>query len=417
MYSFKENIPQDDFIRFVSQADVAPIQQTVSWSKLKNNWQSFFCGIYKDKNLIGVSLILVRKILPLFSYAYCPRGPILDFSDKEAVAAFKNGIFDFCKKRKIYSVMIDPPIVVGKTLPELSSDAYFDPFDPEKGKSAFENLISEGFIHGGFGKDLHSALQPRYNAMIPLKKSDKTPLSFDELKKNFKTKIRKYYANFQAIRGLYYEKAEPTKENISTFKKIIENTEARQKISLREEEYFSLLAKSFEDKAFFGFEKCNIETYISNLEKRLQKEPENTEKIKKQISDAKEVIAERGNKIPLAALLTVYPPNEKGTKVAEYLYAGSDLTVFSSFCATLCGLGAQCVNCIEKDIDFLNLGGLAGTFDDGLYDFKKQFNPIIVEYAGEFTLPIKKFRYRFMKKGLPFMKKTYKNFKKIIKRK
>lgn len=417
MYVFKENIPIEEFENFISRFPFAPIQQTRAWSGVKKEWRSFYCGIYKDGNIVGAALILVRKLLPFFSLAYCPRGPVMDFTDPEAVKAFKNGAENFCKKRGIYVFTADPPIVVGKTLPDLSAEAFYDPFDTDEGKRCFENMTAAGFLHCGFGKELHSSLQPRYNAMIPLKDAEGNPLTFDLLKKNFKTKIRKYYANFQQIRGLYYTKAEPTPENISLFKKVLGNTEKRQKISLRGEEYFSLMAENFGDDIFFGFEMCRIGTYIENLKKRLEKEPENAEKIKEQLSDAEKTAAERGDEVPLAALLTVYPPNKEGARVAEYLYAGSDLTVFPSFCATLCGLGDQCRICIEQNIDFLNLGGLAGTFDDGLYDFKKQFSPIIVEYAGEFEIRVKKIRYAFMKKVMPALQKVYKNAVKLFRNK
>ena len=183
MYTFKENIPREEFSAFVSEFSFAPVQQTEAWSGLKNNWKPSFCGLYFEEKLVGVSLILVRKMLPFFYYAYCPRGPLIDFSDKDAVEAFKNGVFEFCRKRKIYSLTADPQIVVGKILPDLPENAYYDPFDVEKGKRELDNLVSSGFIHQGFGKELHSSLQPRYNAFIPLKSADGKPLSFDLLKK------------------------------------------------------------------------------------------------------------------------------------------------------------------------------------------------------------------------------------------
>lgn len=416
MYKFKADIPVSEFKAFVEKASFATIQQTEEWSKLKNNWKSSFCGIYKSEELVGVALILMRTLMPGFTYAYCPRGPLMDFCDSEAVKAFTDGAKEYCKAQGVYLLKVDPTIVVGKTLPDMPTEKYFDPFDLEKGKTEFDNLVACGFKHKGFGKSLDSATQPRYNALIPLKDAEGTPLTAAQFKKNYKQKLRKYLGNFQAARGLYYEGAEHTDENIALFKKILSNTEARQNISLRNEEYFNLLASAFGDKAFFAFEKCNVNTYIENLEKRYEKEPENREKLTEQLEDAKLVLAERGETIPLAALLTVYPPNNEGVKIAEYLYAGSDLTVFSSFCATLCGLFTQCTYCAEKGCDFLDLGGVPGTFDDGLYDFKSPFNPIIVEYAGEFDLAINSWKYAIMEKGLPILKKAYSKVRKIIKR-
>ena len=414
MYAFKENIDIKDFTEFANSFSGAPIQQTQSWTVLKNNWKPHFCGIYKADVLCGVCLILVRELLPGFKYAYASRGPLLDYGDKEVIKAFRDGAEKFCKANGIYSITIDPIIPVGKTLPEIPAENFLDIFDLEKGKEHFQNFVDAGFVHGGFGKGLHDAVQPRFNALIPLKKADGTPLKFDELKKNYKQKIRKYYANFQSARGLYYERAKATPENIAEFKRIISATEKRQNISLRGEDYFSLLSKAFGDGAFFGFEKTDVNKYIENLEARLKKEPEMAGKITEQIADAKKIIGEKGDTVNLAALLTVYPQNTKGIRIAEYLYAGSDLTVFPSFCATLCGLGSQSKECIENNCDYLDLGGLAGTFDDGLYEFKHQFNPIIVEYAGEFTLPVNKTKYKIMEKYMPTLKKTYKKILKAV---
>ncbi len=416
MYKFKADIPVSEFTAFVKKSSYATIQQTEEWSKLKNNWKSSFCGIYNGEELVGVALILMRTLIPGFTYAYCPRGPIMDFCDLEAVKAFTEGAREHCKSQGVYLLKVDPTIIVGKTLPDMPTDKYLDCFDLEKGKIEFDNMVACGFCHKGFGKSLDSATQPRYNALIPLKDSEGTPLTAPQFKKNYKQKLRKYLGNFQAARGLYYEGAEHTDENIALFKKILSNTEARQQINLRNEEYFNLLAKAFGDKAYFAFEKCDVNSYIQNLEKRYEKEPENREKLTEQLMDAKKVLAERGEVIPLAALLTVYPPNQEGVKIAEYLYAGSDLTVFSSFCATLCGLCTQCNYCAEKGCDYLDLGGVPGTFDDGLYDFKSPFNPIIVEYAGEFDLPINKWKYAVMEKGLPVLKKGYSRVRKILKR-
>ncbi len=416
MYRFQADIPVAEFNEFVAKASFAPIQQTEAWSKLKNNWTSTFCGIYKEEQLVGAALILMRKLLPGFVYAYCPRGPVMDFTDKEALKTFTEGAKEFCKTRSVYLLKIDPPVVVGKTLPDMAEECYNDPFDLERGKAEFENITAFGFRHTGFGKSLDSTTQPRYNAVIPLKDREGNFLTAPQFKKNYRQKLRKYLGTFQSARGLYYQGEEATEETVASFKKILSSTEARQNISLRNEGYFSLLAEAFGNDAFFAFEKCNVDAYLENLQKRLAKEPENQEKITQQITEAEEIKAQRGEQIPLAALLTVYPPNQTGVRIAEYLYAGSDLSVFSSFCATLCGLFSQCHLCQERNCDFLNLGGVPGTFDDGLFDFKNPFNPIIVEYAGEFDLPVCGWKFALMEKGLPLAKKCYSKLRKLLRK-
>ncbi len=405
---FKENIDIEEFNNYIKKTSFTPIQQTKAWTVLKNNWEAFYCGIYDDERIIGVCLILVRKLMPGFKYAYAPHGPLMDYDNIEAIKTFYEGAYYFCKKHGIYSIMVDPLIPVSKILPDIPTENFIDVFDVEKGRKQLKNFTDAGFIHGGYGKGLHDAVQPRFNALIPLKDAKGEALSFDSLKKNYKTKIRKYYANFQSARGLYYERMDISDENISEFKRIIGMTENRQNITLRDEDYFKLLAEGFGDNAFFAFEKTDIDKYLENLEIRYQKEPDMRDKIYEQMEDAKKIKKERGNPLNLSALLTVYPYNEEGIRVAEYLYAGSDLSIFSSFCATLCGLGSQSAKCIENNCDYLNLGGLAGTLDDGLYEFKHQFNPIIVEYAGEFTIAVDKVKYNFMEKFMPTLKKIYK---------
>ena len=271
MYQFKADIPIKEFTEFIENSSFTPIQQTEEWTKLKSNWKNSFCGIYKDDTLCGVALIRIRTLMPGFNYAYCPRGPVMDLTDSDAVRAFRDGAKEFCKSRNIYLLKTDPAIVVNKILPDIPTDNFFDPFDLERGKIEFDTLVNNGFEHKGFVKNIGDAIQPRFNALIPLKDAKGAPLTAPQFKKNYKQKIRKDLGNFQPARGLYYEGAEHTPENIALFKKILSNTEARQQISLRNEEYFSILADAFGDKAFFAFERCNVTLILKILRNAMKK--------------------------------------------------------------------------------------------------------------------------------------------------
>lgn len=63
-----------------------------------------------------------------------------------------------------------------------------------------------------------------------------------------------------------------------------------------------------------------------------------------------------------------------------------------------------------------NLGGVSGTFDGKAFRFKNPFNPIIVEYAGEFDLPVSRWKYALMNKGLPFMKKCCSKLRNLLRK-
>ena len=53
--------------------------------------------------------------------------------------------------------------------------------------------------------------------------------------------------------------------------------------------------------------------------------------------------------------------------------------------------------------------GIHGNFDDSLSEFKLKFNPTVVEYAGEFELPVNKVKYKLMNKFFPLAKRIYIN--------
>ena len=62
MYTFTSDLKKQEYDEFVKNYSMASFMQEYNWSKIKNNWKSFHCGLYKNKKLIGVCLILVKNI-------------------------------------------------------------------------------------------------------------------------------------------------------------------------------------------------------------------------------------------------------------------------------------------------------------------------------------------------------------------
>lgn len=50
----------------------------------------------------------------------------------------------------------------------------------------------------------------------------------------------------------------------------------------------------------------------------------------------------------------------------------------------------------KNDIVFVNLGGVEGSFNDGLIKFKSNFNLMFEEYIGEFNLVINLLLYKLV---------------------
>ena len=76
MYRFVCDLTTEEYTAFIEKATYTPIQQTPQWSRLKNNWDSCFCGVYRDDVLVCAALVLLRRLMPGFTMAFCPMGPI-----------------------------------------------------------------------------------------------------------------------------------------------------------------------------------------------------------------------------------------------------------------------------------------------------------------------------------------------------
>ncbi len=123
---------------------------------------------------------------------------------------------------------------------------------------------------------------------------------------------------------------------------------------------------------------------------------------KNDLEEAQRLRSERGDIITVSALLTV-----KSNSTAYLLYSGFDDSVFPRF-RTTNQLWFEAMSFFRnKGCKTFSLLGIHGDLNDSLSDFKMKFNPTVVEYAGEFELPIKKFRYWFISKALPFAKRIY----------
>lgn len=417
-YVFKADISVEEFSSYVKTHSFAPITQTEAWGKLKIDWQKRYCGIFDSEGrMCGGVLLLIRNLAPMFKLAYCPRGPVFDLSNTEIFDVFMEGIRNFAKKNGIYSVKIDPPVPMSITAPEMDESEYFTPFDSEKNERAKNYIFSSGFSHKGFSLVLNDYIQPRFNMIVPLANRDGKSLTAAELKKHFRSAERKYMGSFITNRGMFFEEADLTDENIELFSSIMKSTEQRQSIFLRNKEYFKRLLTSFNGEAKLYFIKTDIDVYIKYLTDRMASEADDVKaKTMELLAEAEKAKAERGQIIPLSGSIVIMPPNETGIRMAEYLYAGSDLTVLHQFNASDVMLAEIMKALANQNIQLLNLGGVEGTLDDGLYSFKSKFNPILVEYIGEFDLVINKFKYNIVEKNLPWAARIYRRFVSLIKK-
>ena len=73
MYTFKENVNESEYNDFIKKYEFANFMQEISWTKVKDNFDSILCGVYKNEKLVAACSILIRKITRGFTMFYIPR--------------------------------------------------------------------------------------------------------------------------------------------------------------------------------------------------------------------------------------------------------------------------------------------------------------------------------------------------------
>ncbi len=403
-YSFKAGIAPEEYREFLNNAPAYCFTQLPEWADVKDNWGKEICGLYKDEVLIAGALLLIRHLPLGKKIIYSPRGPIMNFSDAEAVSEFCNGLKKYAKKTGAIAVKIDPFVIRENYEGQTSAD-FGNKFD-----DTISNLKECGFEHGGFGLDISSYFQPRFNMAIPLF-DENGHVDIQRFMKIMPKKTRYYMGSFHKSKGIRFIKAQKD-DDLSEFVRLLSQVEKRQGITLRNEEYFKKILNAYGDRAVIYYAEMHLDEYVEYL-KGLIKKNQNVLQNTKKLNEAEELIKERGTVVNLAASLVIMPEKEmKGVKIAEYLYAGSDISVLPTLCASVGLIYAGVSDAINLGCDYFNLGGVDGTFDDHLSKFKTKFVPHIFEYVGEFDMAINKPLYFAFETLLPLAKKVIKKIKK-----
>lgn len=128
-----------------------------------------------------------------------------------------------------------------------------------------------------------------------------------------------------------------------------------------------------------------------------------------EIQEVNKLIKENGNIMTLSTGLLLLPKNKKGIRTSEYLYAGNSSSLNKLNVSA--GLVFEMIKfSMENNCHYCNLGGVNGNLNDHLTIFKQKFNGHIMEFAGEYDLPIS-WLYKPIKTFYPLLLKIYKKIK------
>ena len=373
MYTFKENLEKKEYDKFVENYPMASFMQEYNWPEVKDNWDSFRCGLYKDKKLVAVCTILVKKLIKKIKLFYIPRGYLIDFENKEDLKAMTKYIKELAKKNNAYAVKIDPNFCISDN---SFKDEEIEHNYSKKYETKHKNLLKLGYKHTGIKKDMHKNLQPQYNIMAPMCDKNSKILTSEEVLKTY-GRIKSYCGNYHAKRGVSFEITNDI-NRVDDLVNLLKETEKKQNINLRNKEYFVKILNNFKDSSYLVFGSIDLEKYLNFLKETNGKQ-ENIEEVNK-------LIKQHGKNMILSTALILLPKNKKGIRTSEYLYAGNSLNLTNLHVSV--GLVYEIIKfSIENDCHYCNLGGVSGYLNDHLTTFKSRFNGRIMEFAGEYDLP------------------------------
>ena len=356
---------------------------------------------------------------------YSPRGFLIDYDDEKLLKEWTTKIKEFAKEKNAIFIKIDP------YLEYQPRDNNGDIVEGKDNKKAHNNLLKLGYKHFGFNK-MQEELQPRWMHVIETKDR-----SIEDVNKDMESKTRQILRKNERS-GIIVREIQ--KDELKTFKKIMESTSDRREFIDRPFSYYESMWDNLHDdgilKILIGeidfdlFEKNTkdeLKSIEDALKDRIKKHDQNLLKMneKKYLSNNKndereierltsdlekieEYKKEFGNKKTLGGILFLVYGNE----VLSLLGGTLDNVMKFKSAYTIHYAGVKYA--VENNYDRCNFYGITGDFNEnnplyGLFLFKKSFAGHVVVLLGEYDLIISKFWYHTYN----IMFNTYHNLKKL----
>jgi lipid II:glycine glycyltransferase (peptidoglycan interpeptide bridge formation enzyme) len=156
----------------------ASFLQTPAWGEVKSEWRRESIGFHRGGALVGVGLVLYRKVPRLERYlAYLPEGPVIDWRT-EHLSDWLAPMTKHVAGRRAFGIRIGPPVVTARWSADAVKQGIADPtvhrlgeLPPTERNTDGARVVSQltelGWrpqrAEGGF-----AAGQPQYNFWLPL---------------------------------------------------------------------------------------------------------------------------------------------------------------------------------------------------------------------------------------------------------
>lgn len=341
-----------DWNRTILDLPGAHLLQTEEWAavKARNNWTSLYRTWGKPGKLpVAAALTLFRRI-PMqglsarVSVAYAPKGPLLDWSDRELRTRVLGEMIRDAKKKGAIFLKIDPEIRLGTGVPGMEDEQ-----PNASGEQIVTELQSQGWV---FSQD---QVQYRNTVMVDLTRSE------DDLLAAMKQKTR-YNVRLAGKRGVVIRRG--TASDFERLYRMYAETSARDGFVIRDQGYYLSLWNTFFDARL-------LDPLIAEVDGEA----------------VGAVIVFRFAKT--AIYMHGMSTNEHREKMPNYLLQWEAMRA------------AKAAGCTQYD-----LWGAPDKFSPedgmwGVYRFKEGFNGTVVRHIGAWDYPIRPLFYRLYTNILP----------------
>ena len=305
-------------------------------------------------------------------------GPI--YTQQDALPVFYAELKEYAKQNGVLELLVKPYETY------QTFDSQGNPIDAEK-KSIIQVLTDLGYQFDGLTRGYPGG-EVSWHYIKDLQDYDAVSL----LKSFNKNSIR----NIQSALDFNILIRNAEREEIPTFKKIIEETGKRQGFEDKNLDYYMKLYDMFGDKADFLIAEVNpqqsieaLNAKMASLDKKSKQFHHQYQALQKKKDFLTSLDSESDN-VALACALIIYTNTE-----ATYLFGGS-YAEYQKFSAPFLLQYHAMKQTMQRNIHQYNFLGIQGIFDgsDGVLRFKQNFNGYIVRKAGTFRYHPSPLKYK-----------------------
>lgn len=411
--TFIDNLSKEEYEQFAVSHPKAHFLQSYYWGEVskQKDFVPYYVGLKNNNTLVATALILAKTKSHL-TYMYIPRGFLIDYDNKELVAAFTKEIKKFAKKRRAFFVKIDPDV----KLHDL------DPNGNVIGQTNNYQLVnylkSLGYKHLGFNKNFEGN-QPRYTFRLDVSRE------IDELVKNYHTTTRNIVKKDHG--GVIEIYRSQDLEDIKSFYKTLVDTYERSEINSLSLDYYQNFFKILNEQNMsdlyivkvdvskllknYGEEKLALERKMRELDYDQKRNKEKKEilkqemtaqknKLLKDIASAKQITQKE---VVLSSIISV--------KYKDKVWAihGGNSNLLRELSANYLIFHEMIKDAHNEGYKIFDFFGTTGDPQNsevkGIHLFKKRFGGEYVEFIGEFDLVVNKLVYFMYTKLLPIFRK------------